>query len=727
MSFTRCLLAACLGSWLFCSLLNAQQPVFSPSSTVVPRLVNFSGKATDPQGKVISGIAGVTFAIYKDQFEGAPLWLETQNVQADAKGNYTVQLGATKSDGLPLELFSSGEARWLGVRVNGGEEQPRVLLLSVPYALKAADAETVGGLPASAFMLAAPVAIGSAPESSTAATVPPPAATDVTTTGGTINYLPIFNGAATIIDSAVFQTGSGTTAKVGINTITPATRLDVNGAGTIRGTLSLPATAVATAAAGKISQPLTLVASSFDKTSSTALNQTFQLQAEPAANDTAAPSGTLNLLYGLGATNPVETGLKIGGKGILTFAPGQTFPGTGPGSVKSVGLSAPATDFTVSGSPVTGSGTLGLKWKVAPTNADTANAIVKRDANGSFNALGINADHITLTSMFNNPVNSVATCNCEAVAGTSLGQGVFGESTGVATPGEIIAGVRGIDEQLSTSTAGVIGESWSSTGLGVIGRNSNGFGTLAQTIAGTEQVGILGDSNGIAVAAISDDGQALLAENNSGADTAVIVNNGTGFPLFVSGPGGSVLVDGNGNLTASGGITGASKNFRIDHPLDPADKYLNHTSIESSEMLNLYTGNVTTDSQGEATVQLPEWFEVLNTDFRYQLTVIGQFAQAIIGRKIENNRFEIRTSAPNVEVSWQVTGVRQDAYAKANPLVVEQEKEAGLRGYYIHPEFYGAPPEKQIEWARHPQMMKRIKEMQAKQLAAAQKQAVPRN
>jgi len=136
-----------------CGLLNAQQPT-TPAK--VPRRVNFSGKAVDAQGKTISGIAGVTFAIYGDQYEGAPLWLETQNVQADAKGNYTAQLGATRPDGLPLDLFSSGEARWLGVRINGGEEQPRVLLLSVPYALKAADAETIGGLPPSAFMLAAP-------------------------------------------------------------------------------------------------------------------------------------------------------------------------------------------------------------------------------------------------------------------------------------------------------------------------------------------------------------------------------------------------------------------------------------------------------------------------------------------------------------------------------------------------------------------------------------------
>jgi len=124
-------------------------------------------------------------------------------------------------------------------------------------------------------------------------------------------------------------------------------------------------------------------------------------------------------------------------------------------------------------------------------------------------------------------------------------------------------------------------------------------------------------------------------------------------------------------------------------------------------------------------VQLPEWFEALNTDFRYQLTVIGQFAQAVVAHEIENNRFEIRTNAPNVKVSWQVTGVRQDAYAKAHPLVVEQQKDARLRGFYIHPDLFGAPPEKQIEWARHPQTMKQIKETQARQLTAAQSRTSP--
>ena len=138
---------------------------------------------------------------------------------------------------------------------------------------------------------------------------------------------------------------------------------------------------------------------------------------------------------------------------------------------------------------------------------------------------------------------------------------------------------------------------------------------------------------------------------------------------------------------------------------------------------SIYDGTVTTDSQGNATVQLPEWFEALNTDFRYQLTAIGQFAQAIVSGEVANNQFSIKTDKPNVKISWQITGVRQDAYAKANPLVVEQEKDARERGYYIHPELYGASAQQSVEWARHPQMMRKIQETKAKQMAASQKLA----
>jgi hypothetical protein len=164
-----------------------------------------------------------------------------------------------------------------------------------------------------------------------------------------------------------------------------------------------------------------------------------------------------------------------------------------------------------------------------------------------------------------------------------------------------------------------------------------------------------------------------------------------------------------GDVDISGTLNAGSKNFKIDHPLDPANKYLLHASVESSENMNIYTGNAVTDQYGNAVVKLPDWFQALNTDFRYQLTVIGQFAQAIVSKEIEGNQFTISTNATFVKVSWQVTGVRQDPYAKAHPLAVEQVKPVNERGFYIHPELYGQPEEKQTQWGRHPQMMKELK------------------
>src|SRR5215472_18616112 len=118
------------------STVPASVPSASTSSTV-PRLVRFSGIARDNGGQPLTATVGIIFLLYRDQQGGAPLWLETQNVQPDKTGHYSVMLGSTTSEGLTPSLFASGEARWLGVQVQGQEEQPRVMLLSVPYAMKA--------------------------------------------------------------------------------------------------------------------------------------------------------------------------------------------------------------------------------------------------------------------------------------------------------------------------------------------------------------------------------------------------------------------------------------------------------------------------------------------------------------------------------------------------------------------------------------------------------------
>jgi hypothetical protein len=147
----------------FSSGLAQQSPTTTSEGrehAAVPTLVNFSGVLTDVNGKLLASTVGVTFALYKDQQGGAPLWLETQNVKPNSTGHYTVTLGPTTSQGIPANIFASGEARWLGAQVQGQAEQPRVQLVSAPYALKAGDADTLGGKPASAFM-AAPTALSS--------------------------------------------------------------------------------------------------------------------------------------------------------------------------------------------------------------------------------------------------------------------------------------------------------------------------------------------------------------------------------------------------------------------------------------------------------------------------------------------------------------------------------------------------------------------------------------
>jgi len=162
--------------------------------------------------------------------------------------------------------------------------------------------------------------------------------------------------------------------------------------------------------------------------------------------------------------------------------------------------------------------------------------------------------------------------------------------------------------------------------------------------------------------------------------------------LVASGSGVNVV----GTLSKGGG------SFKIDHPLDPANKYLYHSFVESPDMMNIYNGNVTTDGTGLATVTLPDWFESLNRDFRYQLTVIGQFAQAIVASKVANNQFRIQTDKPNVEVSWQVTGIRQDAFANANRIPVEVEKAPADRGRYLYPEAIGQPATARIGYEAIP-------------------------
>ena len=563
-----------LATSLFCQLLFLLpwvMPLFGQSQTApassadVPHFVRFSGTARDAQGKPLSGTVGVTFALYQEEQGGSPLWLETQNVKADVNGHYTVYLGASKSGGLPQDVFVSGEARWLGVQPEGQAEQPRTLLLSVPYALKAGDAATIGGLPPSAFVLAAPTSSAGSPTSTDSLT---PVPSPVVVGAGTADFVPLWTNVNALGNSVLFQAGSGSSAMVGINTTTPAATLDVNGGVTSRGNLQLPSTGTATASQGYTSQPFSLQGSAFNNSTQKAIGPLFQWQTEPTGNNTSNPAGTLNLLYGNGSGSPSETGLNIASNGQITFASGQTFPGTGTitGVTAGAGLMGGGTSGNVTlgltnscasgqvlqwngstwvcttisgggtitgvtaGTDLTGGGTSGnvtLNLDTAKVpQLNTANTFTgNQTVNGNLTSSSLTASSATFNS--NNSTTALQ------VTQSGTGSGIFASATGAnvaaiygASSNAAGFGVQGVNTSSSGGTA-VYGSTNSTSGVAVLG------------IAGAGT----GNSVGVQAQAGSANGIGLLAINSA---------NG-GLAAKFSGPV-SVI----GDLATSGAVSGGS-------------------------------------------------------------------------------------------------------------------------------------------------------------------------
>jgi hypothetical protein len=261
---------------------------------------------------------------------------------------------------------------------------------------------------------------------------------------------------------------------------------------------------------------------------------------------------------------------------------------------------------------------------------------------------------------------------------TMTGSGVSTSPLGVAVPLDLNATGTGAALVVTNQygSAAIFGEDTSSTtGIGVLGITNNG-NALIGIGTSTNSIGVEGGSD-------SEGGFGVYGYGSSGVS----------FAGWFQGD-----VNVTGNLSKSGG------SFKIDDPLDPANKYLYHSFVESPDMKDMYDGTATTDAAGNATIQLPKWFQALNRSFRYQLTPIGQFAQAIVATEVENNQFTIKTDKPYVKVSWQVTGTRHDAWANAHRIPVEVEKPKDERGYYIHPELFGQGQDKNIMAAHRPDM-----------------------
>jgi hypothetical protein len=270
-----------------------------------------------------------------------------------------------------------------------------------------------------------------------------------------------------------------------------------------------------------------------------------------------------------------------------------------------------------------------------------------------------------------------------ATAGSDSGIGVLGTQPSMMGSGP---GVEGVS-QGTIDSGGVGVKGITDVATGVEGDSTEGLGVYGNG----GSIGVEGQSPSYAVVAQSTDGVGVQAYSGSG--DAIQGLTSTGRAGYFQG---NVIIT--GALTVNGGCTGcAGAALKIDHPRDPAHKYLQHSFVESPDMLDVYNGNVVTNGKGFATVRLPAYFEALNRSFRYQLTIVGTRGwNARVVKEIAHNRFTVQTDQPNVKVSWQVTGIRHDPYANAHRIKVVVPKTGSEQGKYLHPELYGQPKSKGI-------------------------------
>ncbi|MBX3390535.1 MAG: hypothetical protein KF691_13885 [Phycisphaeraceae bacterium] len=288
----------------------------------------------------------------------------------------------------------------------------------------------------------------------------------------------------------------------------------------------------------------------------------------------------------------------------------------------------------------------------------------------STNVLEVNNAGTGRAGYFNSS-NSAATLPTLYAKNIATGDSIpnASQDNGVAIKGESTGGF-GIGVYGKGVTAGVFGYSGATGGAGVWGSTGGGGGSVS--------TGVRGDGNGAGtsgVAGFNNFGNAIYGQSSGGSGKAG----------FFSGD-----VQITGTLSKGGG------SFQIDHPLDPANKFLYHSFVEAPNMMNMYDGIVKLNEQGEATVQLPGYFEALNVDYRYQLTCVGGSAPVYIAEEVSHNQFKIAGGKPGMKVSWLVTGTRNDPYAQYHRIVPEVEKKASDKGLYLHPKEYGQPVEKQL-------------------------------
>ena len=617
----------------------------------IPHTISYQGVLTDTSGNPKpDGNYSFTFSLYETSAGGSEVWTENK-ILTVTKGLFSTLLG----DKTPFrDTLKFDKPYWLGIKVgNDPELSPRTALTSAGYSFSSINSDTAKNI----------------------------------IDGKVVKSL---NG---LKDNIKLIGNGGTTVKSIGDTIMIASS---SSGGGIQGVKSTNGTINITNANGPTATLNVKLPVSSAVTSDTARNivEGKVVKSINGVKDDVT-------LEGDGGTTINTSGNKI-----------TISSSSGGGGIQKIQNTNNTIDVTNSNGPTTN---INLKIPLRlSANADTVFSIndVTQNSVGikgqSISGAGIYGQSSSGAGIYGQSSNSYGVFGSSGrgvgIEGIGLNFGIAGYSSNSTTNAGI--GVLGTGNAygvygVSTNFTGVYGKTqkgngvWGVTtsGSGVFGQSSSGAGIYGQSSSEYGVVGVITNSTG---------GSGVYGNNENSPNAWGILGaykNG----VYGYGASGNSAGTFNGNVLVTGDLNvGGTKNFKIDDPLDPANKYLIHSCIESPDRMDVYNGNITTDANGSAIVKLPSYFQALNIDYRYQLTVIGKFAQAIIESKIQNNQFTIKTNKPNVEVSWQVTGIRDDPYAKAHPMVVEQEKEASARGKYIHPELYGQPKEDAIGYVKQP-------------------------
>jgi hypothetical protein len=694
------------------SAVRTDAPAFKGTRAEVPGLMNYQGTLTDGDGVALDTTVSMTFSIYSDSTGGATLWTETQPAVAVRSGLFNVLLGRVNS--LPDTVFNDPE-RWLGVQVGGDPElSPRQRIASVGYAFWSAEADTaqyarnaLGGsdgdwtISGSDIYSAVPGNVG-------IGTPGPASKLDVT---GEINTSSLYK----IGGNQVLSTTGTQNTFVGIG----AGENNTSSYGTFVGY---------NAGYNNQEQHNTFLGRWAGYSNNTGKRNTFVASNAGRENT----SGSYNVFVGYEAGRLCSTGVS---NVFLGYRAGYYESGSNKLYIDNTLTSSPLIYGEFDNNIVAINGDMGIGTTTPTAKLDALNTgdNVGKLGTSEHGVYGESWDAVDLGGYFENRSTGVG------------GPGAYDNATALRA----FSGTGTLDDIHPLPTLNYLypGAAEFSGPNGVIGAASpdgyDGAGVVG-VADGASQIPVyaagLGDCNRVLYAKNwNHNCEAWLAGSTYGAYAWAESGNGlvgvTYDSIYVGVEGENTSSDNIGQLgTASAGVYGSASSgyagdfsgavrvsgflfklgggFIIDHPLDPANQYLYHSFVESPDMMNVYNGNVLLDANGQAWVELPEWFETVNGEFRYQLTPIGRAAPGLhISKKISDNRFQIAGGEAGMEISWQVTGIRHDPSAKANRIPVEEYKPANERGYYLQPSVYGQPEEKGIDWALYKRNRQRIEEL----------------